>query len=930
MINIKNLDLKIDNNHILKNINLSFPSRGIIGICGPSGCGKSSLLNCIGGIKNHEGEIYFDNKCISRMTFDEMCNFRLINIGIIYQDFNLFENETVENNILLPLISGSNITQERRKQAVEDALNICELKGFNKKIVHTLSGGQRQRVALARSIINQPSCLLADEPSAQLDRKNSIKIFELFKKISQHTLVVVVSHDLKLLSSYCQQIIYLEDGEVRRIEDISPFTLKEEHIVPKREMLLKNKLPFSFIHKHTKHAKKEKKFRSLLLHFVISIALTSIGFSFLISSIVSISVSNQYASLISDYELFAIPKNNITNNQINALSREEAFYLKEIYPDYIYDVGCGYINDFDTFFKDMNQFSFSFNNRVNKIEDIYISHVNDFLWLDLYQSLTIYPSKPSTLLNEQIVLGLTIQNIRDICYGLRITRTVETLSNYLKTNTLYVKLHVANTDWAYEDEHIFQVVGFTLENENKIYHYNHMWNEYVLENLMLLPTSDNLNGLLFYPWTLRKIYYLETLNNKDEILILSCTDENFDTIKVDVGSKNVFPTINNLESLSSRLILYFNNFDNFLPRIATNLIENDANLKSCIFATSSSYGFYPSALMVGFNRQLYCSFSQTLIDEVVDLSSSFNDDQKTQIDLPKGVVEGYLTKTATEGVRFSSLEEKNILHGRSPASLDEIVVSSSLLTKLGYEDNQIPNEELLLAYCFDETQIENDKTLKEFNYSSLKIVGIVKSDNLYLYHSPHWIISYFQSRHFVSIFELLINGFAFELKDSTKSSESFKLLEKALPTCDIYSPMEDIRTNIQSITSYIKIGILCFSLISLITSLLLAILCLSLYFADKKKDYGLLLCIGLVKKEMMKLPLYYIFNICLISFLISSLQIFGICLIFTIQDPSISLISSFLSSIFVMASLAFILGLSSYLFYYYKYKNISIFDALNK
>ena len=210
---------------VLDNISISFRSNEFVCILGESGSGKSSLLNIIGGLDNdYKGSINIDNLNIKYINQDE---YRKNNIGFIFQNFNLINNLSVIDNIILPIERDTISYKKKRKRAINllRKLNIYTLK--NKKI-NELSGGQKQRVAIARGLINNPKIILADEPTGALDEENSIKILEILKEINKEgKLVIVVTHSKKVID-YSTRVIEIKNNKIFKDQKIK--RVKETYI----------------------------------------------------------------------------------------------------------------------------------------------------------------------------------------------------------------------------------------------------------------------------------------------------------------------------------------------------------------------------------------------------------------------------------------------------------------------------------------------------------------------------------------------------------------------------------------------------------------------------------------------------------------------------------------------------------------------------
>lgn len=199
----------------LRDINLEIDTGSFMSFVGPSGSGKTTILNLIGGLDvPTAGNIFFKNTKLSAMNRNQMAQYRRKNIGFIFQTYNLFPVYSVYENILFPLLlSGS-----KEKDARERVMNIINKVGLSdqvKKRPSQLSGGQCQRVAIARALVKDPLLILADEPTANLDSKNSLQILELMSELNKQYKAAVVfsTHDEKV-TRYVRREVGLEDGKI--------------------------------------------------------------------------------------------------------------------------------------------------------------------------------------------------------------------------------------------------------------------------------------------------------------------------------------------------------------------------------------------------------------------------------------------------------------------------------------------------------------------------------------------------------------------------------------------------------------------------------------------------------------------------------------------------------------------------------------------
>ena len=198
----------------LDGVDIKIERGSIVSIMGPSGSGKSTLMNLLGCLdRPTSGDYILDGVQVSKMNDDQLAAARNKLVGFVFQSFNLLTRQTALSNVELPL-RYAGMTNNRREQAIE-ALNSV---GLGDRITHRpteLSGGQQQRVAIARALINDPSIIMADEPTGNLDSKSGKEIMDLILSLnkSRKTTIIIVTHD-PLIANQTQRIIHLSDGKV--------------------------------------------------------------------------------------------------------------------------------------------------------------------------------------------------------------------------------------------------------------------------------------------------------------------------------------------------------------------------------------------------------------------------------------------------------------------------------------------------------------------------------------------------------------------------------------------------------------------------------------------------------------------------------------------------------------------------------------------
>jgi lipoprotein-releasing system ATP-binding protein len=217
MLELKNISKTYGTQLILEDISFTAESKSLVSILGPSGSGKSTLLQIIGLLNRpNSGEIILNESSYLSLHGKELEIFRNKNLGFVFQFHNLLSEFTAQENILMPIY----LRENKQSNSVLDLLNvISNTLGINhilKKFPSNLSGGEQQRVAVARALITQPSLLLADEPTGNLDNRNAEELYDLFLKIKEdhNQQIIMVTHNEKL-TNQSNKVIFLDSGKIQ-------------------------------------------------------------------------------------------------------------------------------------------------------------------------------------------------------------------------------------------------------------------------------------------------------------------------------------------------------------------------------------------------------------------------------------------------------------------------------------------------------------------------------------------------------------------------------------------------------------------------------------------------------------------------------------------------------------------------------------------
>lgn len=213
--------------YALNGVSVSIDEGEFVGIMGPSGSGKTTLVNILSGIsKATSGNVNICDKDITKLDKFEMALFRRQKLGFVFQEFNLLDSLTLEENVMLPMILDKRNAGEMKEKAKE-IMTLFDIYNIAGKYPYNVSGGQQQRAAVSRALVNEPVIIFADEPTGNLDSKSSKAVMNCFEKMNRekNSTILMVTHDA-FAASFCKKIIFIKDGKVN-MEIVSKGDRKE-------------------------------------------------------------------------------------------------------------------------------------------------------------------------------------------------------------------------------------------------------------------------------------------------------------------------------------------------------------------------------------------------------------------------------------------------------------------------------------------------------------------------------------------------------------------------------------------------------------------------------------------------------------------------------------------------------------------------------
>lgn len=486
MLELRNVSFYYEEKHkILDHVSLSFSSHGLVMIEGESGSGKSTLLSLLHHEKEvKEGDILFFHQSLNEMNEQEKIDYRLFSCGVVYQDYGLFSHLSIEENLKMFMLVVN------KNEDIPTLLKKVGLSIDSKTNVDVLSGGEKQRVAIARSMILTSPILLLDEPTSSLDDENAFEIMNLLKELSKKSLIIIVTHDHRMIEQYSDEHYHMENGTLTLIkkEEVEPVSYSFLH--PKRKrfhygIYLKRRL----VH---------KKKRAVLLISFLSMSVFIGSFSAILMNNMKEEMTSSFSHFASGKEIQMTVKNeNILDNRYS-LDKEEFVTIQK--ENQNMDMMFYYEEDLSYAFPSRNEFRIFSLPGYPLLKGFKMETLNHF---HLLKEIESYPSL-SYLENDEMVIGIEEKTLNELCDTIQIEASYEALGNYLKRNPLSIGIQVKNIDWDYEDEQLLLVKGVAKTKEPTIYHSNPYFNEYIIEERMRMRSTLSWYEEVEYPWIFHK------------------------------------------------------------------------------------------------------------------------------------------------------------------------------------------------------------------------------------------------------------------------------------------------------------------------------------------------------------------------------------------------------------------------------------------
>ena len=910
MIEFKNVSKRYDR-ILFKDFNFKFEDKGFYLIKGNSGSGKSTILNMISGLdKDYEGDILFDNHSLKGFSNLKLARLRMDDIGFIFQSFNLFENDTVSNNILITL-NTLDISKKEKDYKLYEILNRLGLIKLKDTLVSKLSGGEKQRVALARSLVKSPKVLLADEPTGALDFKNSKKIFKILKSISQDILVIVVTHDEYFSNLFGSNILYFNNQKIEYKNIINEHNPKFVVLNFKNKYKRKYSLSLKFIFNRFKESFKSNKKMNAFIVSMCSISLFLFGLTLTINQEIGNLIINSFSSLCGENSLILESKSSSEVKDYYGASKDDLINIYKTYSD-IDEIGCFYLNDFNNFFVESNACYFV--NQFNSLIEIPKLNMNNFINYNYVKNVNSIKTfnKIEKYHEDSIILGIDNESMLQITSNLRIKNTYQALSDFIFSYNPYIVLRVQNDYWTYDDELIIDLIGITQASSNTIYSSKLFYNEYLLEDLMRFPSTLEIYKESEYPWDLKKLYYFKSENKVDLIKEISLSGV-FNDLSFDSSFR------------SDDKVALMHNVSSGLKESDLKIINDNFDINSYYYSTDFGYINYGS-IMAGFSKPTFISSSSAELEKIIDKDNKIEYEDYYYLNDSDTFLRGNYLINDKSKVTLSSNFSKEI-NGKYPENYKNIAISKGIANKFNFKIG----DQIYLG-TFTKLNKENNKINGDFNIASFRVSGITNESKNVLYQDGYFSIALYRDLFNISPINLNISNITFFLDNKIDKStiDTFNDLNQ---NYNLVAPLLEIENSLNESLKIISLVLSVFSVFSLISCMILLTITSYIKFIKSKKESAILILLGFNNYEIFRNSFYSNLFIGLISvvFALFSLIIGNVLISLIINKmiggSNILLMNNY--SVLLLISIIILLSFISSVFLIFKIRKIDINKELH-
>ncbi len=881
MIEIKNLTkrYKGNNDDTLKNINFTFQDTGLYYLIGASGTGKSTLISLIGGIDyDYEGEIFVNEINLKTLNDKEKANYRFSNIAFAFQDNKSNDKEIVKDSILKPLRI-ERISQQEQNEKLEYYLDQVELKDKKNKKIETLSGGERKRASLVRALIKDAPILLCDEPLSSLNPELRERITSLLFEESKKRLVIIITHEKDEIP---------EEASILSLENktLTPIKLKEnKEKVTFEEKIRKEYKGFPFLIDILKGIQAKSEFLFITL-ISLAISLFAISFSFLLSHGVKTSLTSSLSKYMSDNCMVIEAKEKRFEDE-NYKTSDYSFLslLKRDYEE-VADISTFYLQNLDEIFQSDQRMTITKDNRTINIKKLSINSFMEYQTVNELKEEEQIFGKKENLTYDEFILGLDEDSIASIYY-LLFNQTIPSITDEiiskisLEANNLKLGLRIQcqKSEWKYTLDHSLTMVGIAFTKRCSLIHTSSDFNEHFLKEVMHFKDYfDDEEEKERTPIEIKKCVGIRLFPLKNaSFLSKFLFDKN-------ANKYTLKPLVNETYYLKedkfthNRFAVYKDYISKVNPNEILSFVNDNKEKINSINYSTSVFTFTASGYISGFTKPFFFSKYKEKLNEIQDnyhkTSLNLGQFQGSLIDVNKDVIKADLLSSSEEdGLKFHSLDKSSLspLIGRKPISYDEIAISSKLASYLFNSPQYALNETLQVLMLINTERINEYEYENNFDEGQLKVTGIYDSDEFIIYQDSIFPLCYAFSNSKLSMNDIRINEAILNVDIKNFDISFYENEIKRYGDYKISFPMKSMTEEIQKTMSNLSNLFLIFASLSLILASTLLTLSLFLILERDKKEIGILLSLGFIKKEINSYYLNFSLTIGFISYLFSIL-----------------------------------------------------------
>lgn len=875
MLKLINIRRSFNNHVALNNVSISFANKGLYAIVGPSGCGKTTLLNIISGIDNdYQGSYLRSCHDMKQLTEEKRRLFRLNEVGYVFQDFRLFESDSALDNVLLIVDACSKSSKSMKRRYAMSLLEKVGMAEKHSQNTGVLSGGEKQRTSIARALAANPSIIICDEPTGALDASNAVMVMSILASIAKTRLVIVVSHDEQLVCRFANHLLKMCDGQIVETRNLyNGLDGKRFVICGGPEKTSGSHLATSSMLRRAISILKARKGRLIINNAMMSLGLLGIGFSIIMSFSIESKIVDGFSTII-DNRMIVMSRSHDTNDggATYSASFDKVFQIKEKYSECLSDVGVSYNVNFETFFPTRDELFVSSTTHKIVLPRFSSRQIGDYLWLDELPNLIVYPRQINPLYDDELIVGVPYNDMAGLCFSLHIERSYASLGEYIRKNTTLITFGVANSDWQYDDEQVFQLQGVVETESPTIYHTNHLWSQYVFEDKMRLPSFDG--GRREYPWQMHKIFFLMGKKPCETFLHQAFYDQNLNDFVFELAGSAFHPTLCPISGPcpTNRLLVFHYDKEAIDVSQITAIQRQEPAIQSYIPVSDGGYYYQPNSFISGFAKNIYFSLSRAKIEEVVDADTISEDEYAGYaIEPPSGVLQGSIHTALSGGVTFSADLSKIVL-GSQPTNLDEIVVSQKMADYLS-SAKDIIGKTLQIAVNYKNIPYEGNRLEKCYALIELRVTGVAEGSNMSIHHIPFWCVGFLQIKAGVSAFELITRHLLIFVSESKAKDDTIARLSKRYSNLRFFDPMKDIQTSLDETLSFMRIVLLAFSSLAVITSVFLFFMVMIVTIEENRNDIVLMHYLGISRRDTRNCFIVMGLAISFPAFVISSVEI---------------------------------------------------------